>query len=65
MLAPLAAAEKRKRWALVYPNYEYAQSAASWFKTLLRKHQPNAEFVGEYAPPLGRIEAGATVHALA
>ena len=65
MLIPEAAKLKKKRWALVYPNYEYGQSAAASFKKLLRKAQPDVEFVAEQAPPLGRIEAGAVVQALA
>jgi branched-chain amino acid transport system substrate-binding protein len=33
MLVPEAVALKKKRWAMVYPNYEYGQSAAASFKT--------------------------------
>src|SRR5690606_6769282 len=33
MLIPGAVATGAKRWALVYPNYEYGQSAAETFKT--------------------------------
>ena len=65
MLVPEAAAAKKKRWALVYPNYEYGQSAAASFKALLKKAQPDVEFVGEQAPALGRVDAGAVVQALA
>jgi branched-chain amino acid transport system substrate-binding protein len=65
MLVPEAAAAKKKRWALVYPNYEYGQSAVASFKTMMKKAQPDVEFVGEQAPPLGRIDAGAVVQALA
>ena len=36
-LVPHAAALKRKRWAFVYPNYEYGQSAVATFKELLKK----------------------------
>ena len=32
MLVPEAAKLKKKRWAVVYPNYEYGQSAAATFK---------------------------------
>ncbi len=32
MLLPDAVAAKKKRWAIVYPNFEYGQSAATWFK---------------------------------
>ncbi len=65
MLVPDAAKAKKKRWAIVYPNYEYGQSASETFKAQLKKLQPDAEFVGEQAPPLGRIDAGAVVQALA
>lgn len=64
MLVPEAAKLKKKRWAFVYPNYELGQSAVESFKTLLKQAQPDVEFVGEQAPPLGKIEAGATVQAL-
>jgi len=65
MLVPEAAKLKKKRWAIVYPNYEYGQSAAATFKTMLKKLQPDVEFVAEQAPPLGRIDAGAVAQALA
>jgi len=65
MLIPEAARLKKKRWALVFPNYEYGQSAANAFKKLLKARQPDVEFVLEQAPPLGKIDAGATVQALA
>jgi len=65
MLVPEAAKLKKKRWAIVYPNYEYGQSAAASFKKLLSQAQPGVEFVGEQAPALGKIDAGAVVQALA
>ena len=65
MLVPEAVKLKKKRWAVVYPNYEYGQSAAATFKTLLRAAQPDVEFVAEQAPALGRIDAGSVVQALA
>ena len=65
MLVPGAAAMKKKRWAIVYPNYEYGQSAAATFKALLKKAQPDVEFVTEQAPPLGKLDAGSVVQALA
>ncbi|WP_375713574.1 ABC transporter substrate-binding protein [Herbaspirillum huttiense] len=60
-----AAKLKKKRWAIVYPNYEYGQSAVASFKTLLKQAQPDVEFVAEQAPPLGKIDAGAVTQALA
>lgn len=65
MLVPEAAKLQKKRWAVVYPNYEYGQSAAATFKEQLKKLQPDVEFVGEQAPPLGKIDAGAVAQALA
>jgi branched-chain amino acid transport system substrate-binding protein len=64
MLMPEAIAAKKKRWAIIYPNFEYGQSAASWFKQMLSKSQPDVEFVTEQAPPLGKVEAGAVVQAI-
>jgi branched-chain amino acid transport system substrate-binding protein len=64
MLMPKIVAAKKKRWALVYPNFEYGQSAAENFKALLRKQQPDVEFVTEQAPPLGKVDAGAIAQAI-
>ncbi|RYF32669.1 MAG: ABC transporter substrate-binding protein, partial [Comamonadaceae bacterium] len=65
MLVPEAARMKKKRWALVYPNYEYGQSSIATFKKLLKEAQPDVEFVAEQAPPLGKVDAGSVVQALA
>jgi branched-chain amino acid transport system substrate-binding protein len=65
VLVPHAAALKLKRWAFVYPNYEYGQSAVATFKQLLKQAQPDVEFVADLEPPLGKIDAGAVVQALA
>ena len=65
MLVPDAARMAKKRWAVVYPNYEYGQSAVATFKEQLKKAQPDVEFVAEQATPLGRVDAGAVVSALA
>jgi len=64
MLVPEAAKLKKKRWAIVYPNYEYGQSATASFKKLMAAAQPGIEIVAEQAPPLGKIDAGAVVQAL-
>ncbi len=64
MLVPEAAKLKKKRWAIVYPNYEYGQSAVAAFKQLLKAAQPDVEFVAEQATPLGRVDAGSVVQAL-
>ena len=64
MLIPEAVKLKKVRWAIVYPNYEYGQSATASFKKLLSKAQPGVQFVSEQAPPLGKIDAGAVVQAL-
>lgn len=65
MLAEEAAKLPAKRWATVAPNYEYGKSAVEAFKSLLKKQRPDVEFVGEQWPALFKIDAGATVQALA
>jgi len=65
MLIPEAARIAKKRWAIVYPNYEYGQSATAAFKRLLSARQSAVEFVAEQASPLGKIDAGAVAQALA
>ena len=65
MMIPDAVKMNKKRWAVVFPNYEYGQSAAASFKEMMKKAQPGVEFVAEQAPPLGRIDAGAVTQALA
>jgi branched-chain amino acid transport system substrate-binding protein len=64
MLAPEAAKLAKKRWAIVYPNYEYGQSATAAFKKQMISLQAGGiEFV-EQAVPLGKIEPGPVVQAL-
>lgn len=64
MLMPAATAAKKKKWALVYPNFEYGQSAVENFKALMKKAQPDVEFVTEQATPLGKVDAGAVAQAI-
>ena len=64
MLMPDIVAAQKKRWALVYPNFEYGQSAVAAFKSLLTAKQPGVEFVTEQATPLGKIDAGAVAQAI-
>src|ERR1700704_6076662 len=64
MLMPAALAAKKKRWALVYPNFEYGQAAVAAFKELMKAKQPDVEFVTEQAPPLGKVDAGAVGQAI-
>lgn len=63
MLVPEAAALRKKRWAIVYPNYEYGQAAAATFRKQMTAREPGIEFV-EQAVPLGKIEPGPVVQAL-
>ena len=65
MLVPDAVKLNRKRWAIVYPNYEYGQAATAAFKKLMKAQQPDIEFVTEQAAPLGKIDAGAVAQAIA
>jgi branched-chain amino acid transport system substrate-binding protein len=64
MLMPDIVAARKKRWALVYPNFEYGQSAVAALKSMLAAKQPGVEFVTEQATPLGKLDAGAVVQAI-
>lgn len=64
MLVPDAVRLNKKRWAIVYPNYEYGTAATAAFKQLMIARQVSGiEFV-EIAVPLGKIDAGPVVQAL-
>ena len=65
MLVEEALKLKKKRWALVYPNYEYGQSSVATFKAKMKAAQPDVEFVTEQAAVLGKVDAGSVVQALA
>jgi len=65
MLVPEAAKLARKRWVIVYPNYEYGQAATTTFKQqMLARQSGGLEFV-EIAVPLGKIDAGPVTQAIA
>jgi branched-chain amino acid transport system substrate-binding protein len=64
MLAPEAARLGKRRWAIVYPDYEYGKSATDAFRHLMIARQGSGiEFV-EFAVPLGKIDAGPVVQAM-
>jgi len=68
MLVPDAVRLNKKRWAIVYPNYEYGTAATAAFKQLMIARQASGanagiEFV-EIAVPLGKIDAGPVVQAM-
>ena len=65
MLVEEAAKLPNKRWVTVAPNYEYGTSTVRWFKQLLAAKRSDVSFVAEQWPALGKIDAGATVAALA
>jgi branched-chain amino acid transport system substrate-binding protein len=64
MLMPAALAANKKRWALVYPNFEYGQAAVETFKEQMKSKQPGIEFVTDQATPLGREDVGAISSAI-
>jgi branched-chain amino acid transport system substrate-binding protein len=65
MLVEEAAKLPAKRWATIAPNYEYGQSAVAVFKKLLSEKRPDIQWVDEQWPPLGKIDAGPVVQAVA
>jgi branched-chain amino acid transport system substrate-binding protein len=65
MLVPGAARLGKRRWAIVYPDYEYGKSATEAFRQQMIARQPSGlEFV-EFAVPLGKIDAGPVTQAIA
>jgi len=64
MLVPEAVKLGKKRWAIVYPNYEYGQAATATFKQQMQAQQGGSLEYVEQAVPLGKIEPGAVVQAL-
>ena len=65
MLVPEAAKLDKRRWAIVYPDYEYGKSATAAFKQQMIALQPSSvEFV-EFPVPLGKLDAGPVVQAMA
>jgi branched-chain amino acid transport system substrate-binding protein len=67
MLVPIASDLHKRRWAIVYPDYEYGKSATAAFKQQMIARQAagssGIEFV-EIAVPLGKIDAGPVVQAM-
>jgi branched-chain amino acid transport system substrate-binding protein len=66
MLVPIASDLHKRRWAIVYPDYEYGKSATAAFKQQMIARQAGdagLEFV-EIAVPLGKIDAGPVVQAM-
>ncbi len=64
MLVPDAARLAKRRWVIVYPDYEYGKSATAAFKQqMIARQASGIEFV-EVAVPLGKIDAGPVVQAM-
>jgi branched-chain amino acid transport system substrate-binding protein len=64
MLVPEAVRLGKRRWAIVYPDYEYGKSATEAFKQqMIARQSAGVEFV-EFAVPLGKIDAGPVVQAM-
>ena len=55
---------QKEKMGIGLSEFQYGQSAAENFKTLMKKAQPDVEFVTEQAPPLGKIDAGAVAQAI-
>ena len=64
MVMPDVIAAHKKRWDLVYPNFEYGQAASETFKEFIKKAQPDVEIATEQATPPGKIDAGAVAQAI-
>lgn len=65
MMAEAAAKLPAKRWATVAPNYEFGTSFVAAFKERLNARRKDIQWVGEQWPPVGKLDAGPTIDALA
>ncbi|MEW6047049.1 MAG: ABC transporter substrate-binding protein [Bacillota bacterium] len=50
-----------RRWAGINPDYEYGYVSWELFKTVLRKHRPDVEFVAEAWAPFGTTDFSAHI----
>lgn len=64
IVAELVKNWKGRRLALIAPNYESGHAMAKALKTAIAKEVPDAVWIAEQYPALGRLEAGPTVMAL-
>src|SRR5262249_1371141 len=58
MLVPNAAKLGKRRWAIVYPDYEYGKSATAAFKQQMIALQPTAIEFAEFRVRLVNVAAG-------
>ncbi|HBM90605.1 MAG TPA: ABC transporter substrate-binding protein [Rhodospirillaceae bacterium] len=63
--AQQAAKLPAKSWAIIIPTLEYGTAMAEGFKRELSKLRPDVVFVVEQTYPFGKLDAGASVAALA
>ncbi|NND64473.1 MAG: ABC transporter substrate-binding protein [Gammaproteobacteria bacterium] len=64
MFAEAARELPAKRWVTIAPNFEAGHAFTADFKSALTEMRPDVEWVGEYWPTLGKIDAGPTVQAI-
>jgi branched-chain amino acid transport system substrate-binding protein len=65
MLAEEAAKLPATRWATIAPNYEFGHAVVDAFKKLLSAKRPDVQWVAEQFPTQSKIDAGATIQAIA
>jgi ABC-type branched-chain amino acid transport systems, periplasmic component len=63
MLAAEAIKIKAKRWAVIFPDYEFGQTAAASFKKEILAKHPDATFT-DFPVPFGKADGGALVQAV-
>ncbi|HIJ61649.1 MAG TPA: ABC transporter substrate-binding protein, partial [Rhodospirillaceae bacterium] len=65
ILAEQAAKLPARRWATVAPDYDQGRALVTTFRLLLKARRADVVFVAEEWPPLGALDASASVAALA
>ena len=63
MLTDEATKISAKRWAVIFPDFEFGQTVAATFKKLMLMKHPDATFV-DFPVPLGKTNGGTLVQAV-
>src|SRR5262249_26959984 len=54
----------QKKWDKIAHNYAYGKSVIQFFKAALSKKRPDIQWMGEFWPAIGKLDAGAVVSAI-
>ncbi len=64
VLADIASHASHKKWITVAPNYAYGKNLTARFKNQLHQARPDVEWLGEFWPPIGKLDAGPVISSI-